>query len=116
MDNVTENRLRNLRNLVEQAGSKAQLARNHAGLDATYISQLLNRHRGFGEKAARKMESLLGKEEGWLDIDHSKPQFVTTSSPFRNVSINDFLSLTEEERNEIEYLIMFKLDRKKNLL
>ena len=36
-------------------------------LDPTYISQLLNRHRNFGEKAARRLELSLGLTIGTLD-------------------------------------------------
>lgn len=116
MDTVTENRIRNLQDLVNQAGSKAQLARNYAGLDATYISQLLNRHRGFGEKAARKMELIIGKETGWFDLDHRKQELDCAISPFKTITVNDFLSLSETEQSEIEDLVMFKLNRKKKLL
>lgn len=42
----------------------------HYGLPdsmASYLSQLLSKHRNFGERAARALEQKCGKPEGWLE-------------------------------------------------
>ena len=66
--NIHDIRLKALRKELEQFPSIAAFAR-HYRLDGTYISQLLNGHRNFGEKAARKMEAALGRPPMSLDRD-----------------------------------------------
>lgn len=63
---IVEIRLENLRKLVDQCKNKAEFGRRY-GVDPTYISQLLNKHRSFGEKAARNMEGKLGLKPFALD-------------------------------------------------
>jgi len=58
-EDVRAHRIAFLERAVLAAGSKAKFARTH-GVDPTYVSQLLSGHRGFGEKAARKMEAQCG--------------------------------------------------------
>ena len=60
-------RVSTLKRLVEEAGGAAALSRKHPGIDPSYVSQLLNGHRAFGERAARAMEERLGLERGELD-------------------------------------------------
>ena len=55
-----------LRALIKEQGSNAEFARKH-GLDASYLSQLVNGHRAFGEKAARKMEEAIGLPNFFFD-------------------------------------------------
>ena len=64
-------RVEKLRVLVEKAGGIAAFVRQYNGIDPTYISQLLNGHRSFGERAARNMESKIGVEQGWFDNETS---------------------------------------------
>jgi phage repressor protein C with HTH and peptisase S24 domain len=59
-------RVRTLRRLVEAEGKIVEFARKF-DLDASYISQLLNGHRGFGERSARKIEQKMGLPEGYFD-------------------------------------------------
>lgn len=54
MTDPQEYRLAELRKEVGQFASVAAFAR-HFQLDVTYVRQLLNGHRSFGEKAAQKM-------------------------------------------------------------
>lgn len=65
-----ERRRRNLAAELERLpvvkGKQAKLA-DALGVDASYISQLLNGHRQFGEKTARSMEDKLGWPAGYLD-------------------------------------------------
>lgn len=114
METLNQNRTRNLKGLVDNAGSIAKLARKYNELDATYISQLLNGHRNFGEKAARKMEGIMGLPEGWFDIDHEQPTVTIGGSwPFESISISDYNSLTLEDKEEIEAMIGYKISKKR---
>lgn len=64
---ISKIRRENLRQLVDQHKSnKAAFGRRY-GVDPTYISQLLNKHRNFGEKAARNMEGKLKLKPFTLD-------------------------------------------------
>lgn len=62
-----EIRVANLRRIVDQAGGPAAFSRLHPGVDPTYISQILNGHRAFGERAARNMEKKLDLPGNWFD-------------------------------------------------
>ncbi len=64
--NINEIRVANLRHLIGEATLAAFADRY--GLDSSYLSQILNRHRNLGEKAARKMEGQIGIDRGALDI------------------------------------------------
>jgi hypothetical protein len=61
--------------LVSEAGGPAEFVRKHRHpsaekpIDASYISQILNGHRSFGEKAARNMEAQAGLPHGYFDAD-----------------------------------------------
>lgn len=66
-------RVQRLKALVEKAGGAAAFARAHDGVDATYISQLLHGHRSFGERAARRMEKLIGLPASALDEEVHEP-------------------------------------------
>lgn len=68
---IQETRIRALRKVIAASGMKvAELARKH-DIDPSHISQLLNGHRGFGEKAARTMEEKLGIPTMSLDTEDS---------------------------------------------
>lgn len=64
-----------LKALVENFGGPAAFARNNSQanadkpIDATYVSQLCQGHRAFGEKAARAMELRAGLPYGYFDSD-----------------------------------------------
>lgn len=64
---IQATRLSNLEQLIG-AQRNAEFARDH-GLDASYISQLRNKHRTFGEKAARKIELYTKLPIGALDVN-----------------------------------------------
>jgi len=60
-------RINNLRaTIAGKSDNAADFARKF-NLDASYISQVLNGHRGFGEKAARKFEKQAKLRPGELD-------------------------------------------------
>lgn len=75
--NSGHHRVAKLRELVESAGGPSAFARTYSQKDAdkpideTYISQILNGHRSFGEKAAKNMAERAGLESGYFD-DYQK--------------------------------------------
>jgi len=70
---VQKTRIRRLKQVIsEKSGSAAAFARAH-GIEASYLSQLINQHRSFGERAARKMEMKAGLPAGYLDFDDGQP-------------------------------------------
>lgn len=112
MDKINEIRVKNLYSLVKKAGSIAKLARQHS-VDATYISQLLNRYRSFGEKAARKMELSMNLSQNWFDQNHDHQAMINTPTwPFLTISVAEYDSLTSNDKEEIEAIIKIKLKKK----
>ena len=80
---ILERRLKNLEVAIKEAGSATKLAAA-AGTDPAYLSQLRTRRktpkgkqRGIGDDLARKIEKGMGKELGWMDVDHSKDDDAT---------------------------------------
>lgn len=87
-DPIRQTRVRVLRKAVEDLGGAAAFSRAHPGVDPTYISQLLNGHRAFGEKAARRMETLCSWPAGFLDGGYTNQ---LQSSPNHNTkALEDF--------------------------
>lgn len=70
--NVTDNRITNLKRLADEYPSAAAFGRKF-DINPSYISQLINRHRGFGEKAAREIEMKMGLPPGTLDQPPPQP-------------------------------------------
>jgi SOS-response transcriptional repressor LexA len=66
-------RLRNLRDLIDDAGGPAQAARR-LGMDDSQLSQIGGKNpiRNIGSALARRIEKAFGKHEGWLDVTHSQ--------------------------------------------
>lgn len=60
-----EQRLEKLKVDVAKFDSVAAFARQY-DLDVTYIRQLLNRHRPFGERAAKKMGAAIAGDEAYF--------------------------------------------------
>ena len=52
--------------IADSGGTTAEFCRSY-GVDPSYISQLLNGHRSFGEKAARNLEEKAGLSPGYFD-------------------------------------------------
>jgi SOS-response transcriptional repressor LexA len=83
---IKQIRLRNLRMLIVEAGTIANLARLSSTAPA-YLSQILNslptstgRPRSVGDKLARKLESAMDKPYGWMD-QGSHDASESTSAP-----------------------------------
>ena len=75
---IKQIRLRNLRSLIVESGTIANLARMSETAPA-YLSQILNslptstgKPRSVGDKLARKLEQALNKSYGWMDKDHDE--------------------------------------------
>jgi len=79
LNRAVKTRRDNLKRLVDSCGGAASLVKNHPEIDPTYVSQLLNGHSTFGEKAARNMERKAGLSSGWLDAaDSDQPVTAAT--------------------------------------
>lgn len=97
-------RVKRLRDLVTQFDSIAAFSRHH-GLDATYISQLLNGHRRFGEKAARNMEEKM----------HLPPNHFDADSPSKRAAAptaQEWQAFSNEELAEIARAVLDELSRR----
>lgn len=66
--NIKETRVAQLKKLLVEHNGAASFARKFDGIDASYLSQLINGHRPFGEKSARKIEKLCGLDPYYFDI------------------------------------------------
>lgn len=64
---IKQIRVSRLINFVRDSGGAAAMAKKWPEIDPSYISQLINSHRGFGEKAARKLETICGLQFGYFD-------------------------------------------------
>lgn len=82
--------------------SIAAFCRKFERVDPTYISQILNGHRNFGEKAARTMEEKLGLQAGWFDRD------TESAWPFNSITYDEYQQLDPGDKYEIETLLGIK--------
>lgn len=111
MKPVSEIRLINLESLVAEAGTADALAEK-SGVSSVYISQIRSRAvdrktgraRNLGSAAARKLEAGMGKEEGWMDRDHSAPSPLASPDdwPFKTIRKADYDRLSDSQRAAIE--------------
>jgi IS5 family transposase len=76
MHDTAQIRKTNLQKLVAGSENKSEFARR-AGLSSAHLRQMVNVRAGTGdvlkpcgEKLARKIETALGLERGWLDSEH----------------------------------------------
>lgn len=65
-------RLANLHLLIEEAGSKAELARR-TGANESHLSQITTGVRNVGPALARDLEKGMDKPSGWMDLPQEKP-------------------------------------------
>lgn len=92
-------RVEKLRELVVRAGGPAKFARTHPGVDPTYVSQILNGHRSFRERAARKMEKLCELPEGYFEPSSD------AIWPFKSIDYSRYLALSHDERIRLEGVV-----------
>lgn len=96
-------RVENLKAMIAKSGGIAVFARAHDGVDPTYISQLINGHRNFGERAARKMEERIGLERGALDRQAGDDAPAQTGGiTLQSIALADWEKLTPTQRKGIE--------------
>lgn len=93
MDKIALRR-RNLRAAIDAANKKLGFKSDvnfceHFDLNPSHISQLINGHGSFGERAARNLEKKIGWEEGLLDKADNVIAKADPESSFSNVSFND---------------------------
>ncbi|MBK1781601.1 hypothetical protein JHL22_10255 [Advenella sp. WQ 585] len=72
-----------------------------------YLSTTYNNGKSIGDKAARAIEQRLGLEPLWLDGDQHSVE--TKDWPFI-VSYDDYMSLSEQDKNEVNTLLKLKVD------
>lgn len=77
---ITEIRRTNLVALIDAAGSIRILA-DQVGTAPNYLSEIKNHERNMGNKLARKIEQMLGKQDGWMDVNHDAPEDLAVSEP-----------------------------------
>jgi hypothetical protein len=65
---IKQIRVNRLKDFVESNDGAANMARKWPDLDPSYLSQLINGHRGFGEKAARKIEGICNLPINYFDV------------------------------------------------
>lgn len=79
-DDITVIRLNNMTHLFNQMRSEFAHEPEHGmvrrfsqktGVSAQYLSQIRNGRKNIGHSTARRIEKAFGREEGWLDSDHS---------------------------------------------
>ncbi|MGB4810979.1 MAG: hypothetical protein WBP13_00645 [Methylophilaceae bacterium] len=56
--NIQDIRIENLTRFINKIGSAAKIGKEYEGISASYLSQLINKHRPFSEKSARKIEQV----------------------------------------------------------
>lgn len=78
---IQEVRIRNLKEFVYLRGGAAAMSRMYDGINTSYISQLVNGMRSFGEKAARKLEMQCGLPKNYFD----QPINIIESNDIKNV-------------------------------
>lgn len=85
------------------AGASQKDFANQHGLDASYLSQILNGHRNLGEKAAATLEQKIGLAAGALVSPASKPDPVETPTAPRSAAdlVKEMLAKTGKGLSDI---------------
>lgn len=68
-------RVRRLEALIKSLGGAAAVAREYDDINPSYLSQLINEIRPFGEKSARNLEHKLNLATGYFDIEHEEYKY-----------------------------------------
>lgn len=74
---IKEIRLYNLQRLLQQSGLTKSAFAAKINTSPAYISQILSSRtqRAMGEQIARSIESVYGKETGWMDVLHAQEDY-----------------------------------------
>ena len=94
---MTEIRRLNLKKIEQAYGTQVLLA-EIIELSPARVNHLLTGQRNIGEKAARKIEKLLNKPHGWMDL-------LDSESVINNTSIIDLSKYTEDQQRVIKMLL-----------
>jgi plasmid maintenance system antidote protein VapI len=97
MKDVTEIRRLNLNKMVLKHGTQVVLA-EIIELSPARVNHLLTGQRNIGEKAARKIEQLLNKPYGWMDL-------VENESNGNNKNIVDISKYSEDQQRVVRMLL-----------
>lgn len=62
----------------------------------TYFSGMKSGARTIGDKLARQIEVLCGKDKGWMDDPHDAPATQVTDTPDRPNELQEFLQMAEK--------------------
>ena len=107
---MKSSRIERLRELVEASGGPTGFVRTYnrkdgdKPLNESYVSQILNGHRPFGEKSARNMEKRAGLPPGYFDqeIEAPKPEELLEAllTPRQRAILGLLDGLTDEQQDE----------------
>lgn len=99
---IKEIRVKNLTDFVKTQGGAASVSRKYPEIDASYISQLINHHRPFGEKSARRIEDVCKLPSYYFD------NFNTDAAQFNIKDFNKYTDkLNEPQRAQMEELLSY---------
>ena len=106
-DKIKQIRIKRLSEVVKKDGSIANFCKNRIAEgadkpnDPTYVSQLLNGHRSFGENAARSMEKRAGLPEYYFDREDITldTTIFSTDNEFKKLLMSIISSLPDEDLN-----------------
>lgn len=96
MKTIDEIRRDNLTVLITEAGGELALSERYGCTEANiktmaraYKDSKSGTPKGIGTAAARKLESVMGKERGWLDHEHVDKTDSTANLPAHEIRTND---------------------------
>lgn len=82
-DKLHQQRRDNLRQVLNQQGGPASLAKKLGLAGPSFLSQMANGHRAITEKTSRRIEKAAGKPEYWMDQPHSSLEGMTPTLTVR---------------------------------
>lgn len=75
---IQDKRINNLKQLIKAFSTQKAFAEEYE-LSYSFMNQLINKKRGFGEKAAKKIEEAMNLPEGWLsDLDRKETEQIVS--------------------------------------
>jgi hypothetical protein len=108
---IKEIRLKNLRLLIAEVGTAAELSRR-AKTDPAYLSQILSTKikRGLGDELARRLERATGKPHGYMDHlniaeeigVYKKEKGVSAISFEEDALLKKYRKLSAKERTQLQ--------------
>jgi len=103
--NVKEIRRINMLTLIEEVGSQKRLG-ELTDTPPSYFSQVKNRTRAMGDSVAYRIESMLKKSAGWMDVIHhvseESPAYLASARYVPILETDQVLSYLEGEINDVK--------------